>query len=538
MKFKNKILDYKYPLKIRLRMSRTKTSTAKASQDYDSMKVTELKALCKKRDVSSAGTKADIVTRLENNDSKGKKKVVKDVSEDSESEVAPARSSRTKKPVKKTKKEVSEPEDSSETEEPKPKVSGKKTKEVAAKRAGKKVPTKKSVKEESDAESEEPVKHSKKTVKKPVKEESDAESEEPVKPSKKPVKKTVKEVSDESEEPTKPAKKPVKKTVKKTVKAESEPDDQESEEPVKKSTKKNVKKPVKKESDCEESVEVKKPSKKAPTPEESEEETIESSASESEEQTKKSSKKTKEEIVDEDEKDEGSQAKENSEEEKKDDSDEDTIDAQELVADPNAVYTETDLLAILKETAGEGYEKLFLKMKKAFAKKGEKPDEDAIVQTPDAEFVVNYNEDLNAYVRDGYVYNKQTKSAVGKVVDGEVRLLEDSDVQKLGKAKIRVQKVTNDELDALLQEGEDDGEAVTRVENDMKDLADQVDTATEEMFGKILKAQASSATGDLPAIAKKSGVNEDICKDVLTRIQYYSNRYPKQLVSNKKKNAL
>jgi hypothetical protein len=121
---------------------------------------------------------------------------------------------------------------------------------------------------------------------------------------------------------------------------------------------------------------------------------------------------------------------------------------------------------------------------------------------------------------------------VGKVVDDAIVVLEDSDVQKLEKQKIRNRKVTKDDLDQVLEEGKDDGEAVTRVENDTRDLTDGVEEATEEMFGKILKAQSNCADGDLVAISKKSGVDENICKDVLARFKYYSDKYPKQL-SNK-----
>lgn len=104
-------------------MSRSKTNAKKSYQyvapDYASMKVAELKTLCKKREVSTVGTKADIVARLEENDSKATKKTTR----------KPVASKKGKAPPK----ESSEEEDSDEVSEEVPKKKPTKNKQRKSK---------------------------------------------------------------------------------------------------------------------------------------------------------------------------------------------------------------------------------------------------------------------------------------------------------------------------------------------------------------------------------------------------------------------
>jgi len=512
------------------------SKSTKTVQDYASMKVTELKALCKKRGLTSVGAKADIILILKKADKNPSK-------EDSEEETTVKKNVKTatKKPVKK----VEESEASEEIEKP-----VRKTKESTKNTRQEEVVKQKIVKKTSKSDESEEA--PKKTVakKKPVKKvETESESEEaPKKTVAK--KKTVKKVESESEEAPKKTvakKKPVKKV------------ESESEEAPKKTVAK--KKPVKKvetesesedvESEDVESEDVdsedvdseelpKKRDAKKPVKVEESDGSIESSE-EGPKPVKKSSKKDSDDDIRREVKKAVAKSKksvdENQEEDEKDSEpagaekeDEKTEEVAELSIDADAVYhlSERELWNLFKDTFGTSKEteKGFLKARASLqnVKKTSTP-----VVSDEKEFEVHFSEEHNAYVKDNFVYDKKTKSVVGKLRGDSIVALEDSDVQKLETSKIRNRQVTQEQLDIILQEGEDDGEAVNRVQNDVNDILDGVDEASEETFGKILKAQSSCANGDVLEVSKKSGVDESVCKDVMSRLGFYSDKYPKQL---------
>jgi hypothetical protein len=524
-------------------MSRSKTNTktsrsTDANVDYASMKVAELKALCKKRDVSTVGTKAAIVARLEEHDSektskKSSRKTVqskkgkvtpKEVSDDEVSEEVPQKNPQKKKTVKKQVKKVETDDESDDVESEE--VSAKKTKAKPTKKMTKKVETD----VESDEESEEvPVKKTtKKTTKHVKKVETDVDSDV------------------ESEEPE-IVKKPTKKNVKKVASSE----DESEEVPVKKTTK-TVKKVVESEYDSEEKVPTKKVTKKKVEPEsepedESEQENesgdeSEPEESESEEKSekrpvKKTAKKAKE-SDDEEDVPEPEVKKVRSNKKKVETVPEDEKDSNEQVEDPNLVLDETATYTIRDEVLLNTLKKVFVggdqtvievfsAMRDEFRRLINEADTED--EKPE-EFLVVFDETHNAYVKDGYVWDKSSKSVVGKIVEDKIVVLDDKDTQKLEGQKIRSCKITEDELsNVLANEGADDGDAVTLVEKELAEITNIVDEATEEMFSKILKAQTYCKNGDLVAISKKSGVDEDVCKDVLTRIKYYSDKYPKAM---------
>jgi hypothetical protein len=258
----------------------TSNMATKKNVDYDSMKVTELKELCKKRGISASGLKGEIVKRLK----------------------APA----TKKAdtVSKTKSVASKKSKAKEESE----------EEVAPPKKGKGKVSKKKVVEESEEESEEevapPKKAKGKVSKKKVVEESEEESEEVAPPKKGKVskKKVVEESEEESEEKeseseeTPPPKKAKGKVSKKKVVEESEEEEDVSEEtPPPKKGKTSQKKKVVEESE-----------------EESEEKESEEDVSESEEKAppKKGKTSQKKKVVEESE--EESEEKESEEKESED----------------------------------------------------------------------------------------------------------------------------------------------------------------------------------------------------------------------------
>ena len=442
------------------------SKSTKTVQDYASMKVTELKALCKKRGLTSVGAKADIILILKKADKNPSK-------EDSEEETTVKKNVKTatKKPVKK----VEESEASEEIEKP-----VRKTKESTKNTRQEEVVKQKIVKKTSKSDESEEA--PKKTVakKKPVKKvETESESEDV-------------ESEDVDSEDVDSEELPKKRDAKKPVKVEESDGSIESSEegpkPVKKSSKKD--------SDDDIRREVKKAVAK--------------------------SKKSVDENQEEDEKDSEPAGAEKE--------DEKTEEVAELSIDADAVYhlSERELWNLFKDTFGTSKEteKGFLKARASLqnVKKTSTP-----VVSDEKEFEVHFSEEHNAYVKDNFVYDKKTKSVVGKLRGDSIVALEDSDVQKLETSKIRNRQVTQEQLDIILQEGEDDGEAVNRVQNDVNDILDGVDEASEETFGKILKAQSSCANGDVLEVSKKSGVDESVCKDVMSRLGFYSDKYPKQL---------
>lgn len=208
-----------------------------ADVDFNSLKVTELKALLKERSLSTAGSKADLIARLKGGEdaedseeapapkkAKGKskaKKPVKVESEDEESEEPAPKKKTVKKPVK------VESEEDEESEDPAPK---KKVTKVV-KKSTKKV----EVSEEEDV-SEEPAPKKKGAKAKPVESSDEEHSEEPA-PKKKVAKKAkvVEESDEEPSEETAPKKSKAKKVkfeAEKPKKAKSKVVESESEENV------------------------------------------------------------------------------------------------------------------------------------------------------------------------------------------------------------------------------------------------------------------------------------------------------------------
>jgi len=210
-------------------MSTKKTKNDSDNTDYDSMKVTELKELCKERGLSASGLKGEILKRLRGGSKPSKGKTAK-----ASKKVAPK--GKGKKVAQS--EDESEPEDNSDDENSSSEeVPKKKTKSVAPKKT-KKVPVKEES-DEGDSDDDENSSSEEETPKKKTKVVSKAKSSKKSKPGKKvPVKDESEEESepeetneDESSEEPEPIKKPASKKSapkkKKAVVAKEDSDDED-----------------------------------------------------------------------------------------------------------------------------------------------------------------------------------------------------------------------------------------------------------------------------------------------------------------------
>lgn len=572
-------------------MSTKKTATKKTSStnvDYDSMKVTELKDLCKERGLSASGLKGEIVKRLKaglkpskakaSKSGKAKKTVAKEESEEevSSSEEVPkkktkttSKSKETKKTGKKVKEVVPSDEEASSSEEEVPK---KKTKTVSKSKVASK--KKAPVKEESSEDNSE--------------DEGDASSSEETPPPK-----SKKTSSKSKAVPKKKEKVPVKEE---SSEEESEPeesdqdDDSGGEEPEVVSKKATKKAPVEESEDT-----------SLTEQEDSEGEDEEEPSSSEEVPVPKKSKAAPKKVLD-------AKAKGKAKVVKKVAVEED--ESQDVPAEFLAVLdkdvdhyyvTPQDLLAAtldaLKEAGGVPNEKTvtafalvsesirkfglgkkhsvaaapgkapvvsgFVKPKPAkvappVEEDGSDEPEKSVEDEKDEPkpMTVDFDEKVQAYRLGDYVYNFNDKSVIGKVSgDGSnIVPIVKSDAVKLLDQDIRfVVLGSQAELDSILQEnrqsralrlgdgedeeeepeGGDDGkevpgeDAIGEVENGVKDMVErEAPEITEDKFRRFLEAQVSGQNkADYVAIAKEAGLTDMEGQEIMGNFLAYKDRY-------------
>ena len=591
---------------------KTATAPKKGSEDYDTMKVTELKELCKKRGLSASGLKSELIKRLkgkaeppkkskkaeveseEDEASGDEEEEVENSSPESDGEDEGASSSEEEpEPPKKSKvqkkkapaKEESEEEDdeapSSEEEEPEPPKKSKVQK--------KKAPAKEESEDEdeeapsSDEEEPEPPKKSKVASKKPA-----PKGKGKVQKKKAPAKEESEEENSSSEEPEPPKKSKVqpkgkskvskakgKVAQKKKVQEEESEDEDVKEEPPKKAKGKVAKGKVQ---------------KKAPMKEETEESSEDGSSEDAEsEPPKKASKKVKVQAEEEDSlviPPELSAILDS-------DVDHYYVTPAELLTAAWTAVLETggpnvdvsrvsQAFALISEKLrAYGLEKVHsvsAHPKAAAAIKGkvkpkpvtktpvkgkvktppkeedEDEGEDVASATEEAEpMVVKFDDELQVYRSDVYVFDQESKSVVGKILDGGAIIpLDVNDVGVLQKQDIRCRIVdSQEELDAILEanrkgdseqeegpsEGDDDGKevkigddagAVTNVEAGLDEMLERkAPEITEDMFKRFLNAQnACQNKVDYVAIAKDAGLSDMEGQEIMGNFMAYKDRFP------------
>jgi hypothetical protein len=504
----------------------------KTSTDLSKLKVAELKDLLQKKKLSTAGTKAILISRLQAADKKSSKKKVQESSEEESSEeVVQKKSSKKKTPSKKTdtkktssKKKSSTKKVESSEDESSEEVVEKKTKKTPAKKTrSKKASVKKAKKEESEVESSEDE-SSEEVVEKKTKKSSAKKAS-----SKKTSAKKVESSSEgESEEKSS---------------SEGESEDKSSEEVVEKKAK-NVS------------------SKKTNSKKKTSAKKVESSDEESSEVVeKKSSKKDKKVVESSDESEKEEDNSESSEEEpvSKTKAKKSTKASKKESQPLNEVYkvTTEELLAVFEalKNSKNLAKDLVKKMKEyKIDIEGEKevqcPQEDIEVESEDAEpLKVQYDEKLKVYTNGLWVFDIDEKKAFAKVKKGKIIALTDQDLEILEDPPIENMGVlSKDKLQKMIakqaidkdeeSEGDDDGkDIVEKVEDGVKDVMNEPEI-TEEDFLKYMKAQEDvEHKADYVAVSKAAGIDENIGRFIALQFVALKEKYAKALTNLKTKKS-
>lgn len=525
----------------------TKKSTKSepsATEDFEAMKVTELKALCTERGLSTSGNKAELVKRL----AKGAEKKTE-------------KRKTTKKPVEESEEEVEEEQQESEDEEseepPKKKsTKGKTTSKppAKAKKSTKKVESEEELEDEPESSEEAVVvkKSSKGKSKKAPVESSEGSSEsEREESEEKPARK--------SKKPSKVA--PAKKSRSRKSKSDSEPEEEpeeSSEEPApKKTSKKGTETSSKKgKSSKAPSKSRKVESDESPAP--AKKNTKVSSKKSSKKSSRKAKESSSESSSSSDEVEEVAQvhsklaigladairesglAGEEEEEEDEGPTLEDVIDAYLTKEHPEMVE-EVQVDEVPEESA----------------KDEEQVQEPASETKPSATqgpLKVSYDEEVQAFVADGFVFDVESKTVFAKLADGEIAALEEDDIKALDKLRIRHTEADEDRIIELVEnnrkirqgevaapdaegapEGDDDGEenAIQDVENGMKEITENpaplIDEAKFKSF--VVAQREQSNKTDFLAISKAAKLTEAEAQHIMLSYKTYADKYP-QVISD------
>lgn len=548
-------------------MTKTKTTkkSSKQTDDYNAMKVADLKDLCKARGLSAGGLKSEIVKRLSEGEKKSSKKTKvvpveeseEENSSESEQEV-PVKKGKSKASVKKTKVPVeeSEEESTSASEEEVPVVKSKKTvapkskSKAVPKKAGKKPVVEESEDDDSSSSEEVPVK-SKKAVKKPVVESSEDEnSSVDEEASEVPAPKKSKAKGKSKSVPKKTGKKPVVPVVEES---EDESNSTEEEVPVPKKSKAKAKTVPAEE-----------------TPDESNEED-DTSVKNFESLLDKDIDhyyidpsslldvlwRTSREVL-------SSKEGELNEEKHSEYFRLFTIQAVENLRQYGFgeahSMSKTKKTPVVKGAVAKAKPEQPKKEQKK-AKKTVRPpvEEDDVIEDDDSQtpgpMTVTFDENFKAFRLNEFVYDFENKSVIGKISGEDIIPIDKSDGAKLLDQDIRfVVLGSQEELDAILQknrdtrterlsedegppEGEDDGKdaenpddenATTQVETGISEITERTaPEITEEKFKRFITAQHEGANkADYVAIASAANLTDMEGQEIMGNYNAYCDRFP------------